>query len=165
MSAMFIASLMGKNRPGLLKDLAEKTHEVGGKWLTSKVNHLDDQISALIKIALPETQVQPLKDIFSAEPAMCVVFSDGDIETAPSTLMEMVVDANDRAGLVNEITQMLDNECVELVDMDCQRVGIAELGRSVFTARLKLKVPNGHNGEKLAEDLERIAGDMVVTVV
>lgn len=165
MSATFIASLMGKNRPGLLKDLAEKTHEMGGKWLSSKVNHLDDQISALIKVALPEAQVQPLKDIFNAEPSVCVVFSSGDAEPAASSMVEMVVDASDRAGIVNEITQILDSECVELVDMDCQRVGVAELGRSVFTARLMLKVPSGRNGTELAEEIETISDDMVVTLV
>ncbi|GGA74895.1 transcriptional regulator [Neiella marina] len=165
MSAILVASLMGNNRPGLLKDLAAKTHELGGKWLTSKVNHLDDQISALIKVELPQPQVQPLKDIFNNEPAICAVFSEGEPTPPPSSIVEMVVDSSDRAGIVNEITQVLDSESIELVDMDCQRIGVAELGRSVFTARLMLKVPNSLKSEELAEELEGIADDMVVTVV
>lgn len=165
MTTVFNVSLMGRNRPGLLKELAEYTHNHQGKWLNSKVNHLDSLISALIKIELPLAQLEPLKAIFMAEPELSVTFVKSETVKSEGKLVEIVVDADDRPGIVNELTQRLDAEEVEVVDMECNRVGVAELGRSLFTAKMMLKVPHDRDGADVAAELETMAADMVVTLV
>ena len=165
MTTVFNVSLMGRNRPGLLKELAEITHNHQGKWLNTKVNHLDSLITALIKIELPVEQLEALKAEFMAEPELSVAFVQNERVEVAGKFIEIVVDADDRAGLVNEITQRLDEECIEVVDMECNRVAVAELGRSLFTARMVLKVPNDRDGADVASELETVATDMVVTLV
>lgn len=164
MTTVFNVSLMGRNRPGLLRELAEKTHHHKGKWLNSKVNHLDSLVSALIKIELPEGKLDSLKESFRADTELSITFVKSDEPPVPGKVIELVVDADDRPGLVNDLTQQLDAECAEIVDMDCHRVGVAELGRSLFTAKLVLKIPNDRDGLELAAELETMSADMVVTV-
>lgn len=163
MSATFLVSLAGVSRPGLLQDLAHYTHEHGGKWQSSKVSHLEGHIAAIIKIEIPEEQVEAVKAQFTAQETLSVQFDDVNVPTqTPSSSLNLVVDAKDRPGLVKEITNVLDDQDVTVVDMECYRLNVTGLGSSVFSANMKLDLPEGCAQEDVMADLEDLSDDMVV---
>lgn len=163
MNATFIVSLCGTARSGLLQDIAEFTHKHGGTWKSSKVNHLEGHIAAIIKVEIPAEQVPALKEQFTVQPGLSVQFDEvKDVAPMGSSSLSLVVDANDRPGLVKEITNALDEQDVTVIDMECYRVNVTGLGTSVFTANLKLNLPEGCEREDVMADLEELSEDMVV---
>ncbi|MGR5470998.1 glycine cleavage system protein R, partial [Vibrio astriarenae] len=79
-----------------------------------------------IKIELPEENVDTVKDAFSACQTLVVKFVDSGAHShCEETIFQLRLDANDRAGIVNEITHVLDSQGISILDMDCQRVFIA----------------------------------------
>lgn len=164
MDAVFVVSFVGCDRLGLLKQLAQKTHELGGKWLISKVSYLEGQVAAVIKVQAPVTALAQAKSLFSDEASLKVIFSEPAKSDPDGVVIGLRVDAKDRPGLVNEISQLLDRESVKITDMECHRMGIAELGGSVFTANLKLALPDDANGDDIAAEIEALGADMVVTL-
>lgn len=64
MNSTFIVNFVGKATPATIKQLAAITHENGGKWLISKVNFIEDQVAAVIKVELPEEKAEYVKEAF-----------------------------------------------------------------------------------------------------
>ena len=163
MSNTFIVNFVGKASPATIKHLSAITHENDGKWLISKVNFIEDQVAAVIKIELPKENEQAVKDAFIANKDLVVQFVESD--TAGHDKEEVYnlrLDANDRAGVVNEITQVLDGQGIRILDMDCQRVFIASGGgvsNSLFTANLAIRLPVEVDIEDVAKELESLSED------
>ena len=56
MSIQLTITIAGQDHPQLINQLAAKTHELGGKWLVSKISRLDKQVAGIIKIEVPESR-------------------------------------------------------------------------------------------------------------
>ncbi|EJK2115924.1 transcriptional regulator [Vibrio navarrensis] len=168
MNSVFIVSFIGKASSMTIKQLAAITHENGGKWLISKVNFIEEQVAAVIKVELPKQNETLVKEAFSAHPELVVQFVDTDPAANRSdTVHQLRIDSNDRAGIVNEITHVLDNQGISILDMDCQRVFIAGGGgvsSSLFTANLAIKLPGEVDIEDVANELESLSEDTRVMV-
>ncbi|WP_070967691.1 glycine cleavage system protein R [Vibrio sonorensis] len=168
MNTTFIVNFVGKASPTTIKQLAAVTHENGGKWLISKVNFIENQVAAVIKIELPESHAQTVKDAFNAHPDLTVQIVDSDIQsTDASAVYQLRLDSNDRAGIVNEITHVLDGQGISILDMDCQRVFVAGGGgvsSSLFTANMALRLPGELRIDDVAKELESLSEDTRVLV-
>lgn len=165
MKSVFIAAFVGISSPDLIKRLASVTHEEGGKWLVSKINYLDNNISAVIKIEVPTAHKKAVQDYFASQDDLLVTFTDALETIIENQHTQLKVDAEDRAGIVNDISNILQKESVELIDMDSHRIGVPANGTSVFTATLSLKLPISTNINDLAAEIEALSNDMVVTII
>ncbi|MEL7293486.1 MAG: ACT domain-containing protein [Pseudomonadota bacterium] len=168
MNHTFIATFVGRATPATIKQLAAITHENGGKWLISKVNFIEDQVAAVIKIELPVSNTDIVKEALSSHPGLTVQFTDSDTSAHNAeTIYQLRLDANDRAGIVNEITHVLDGQGINILDMDCQRVFIAGGGgvsSSLFTANLAIRIPEQVDINDVANELESLSEDTRVLV-
>ncbi|MDF2154287.1 ACT domain-containing protein [Vibrio sp. CAU 1672] len=168
MNTVFIVNFIGQASPATIKQLAAVTHENGGKWLISKVNFIEDQVAGVIKVELPAQNADIVKEAFSACQTLTVHFVDSDLHAhREDTIYQIRLDANDRAGIVNEITHVLDGQGISILDMDCQRVFIAGGGgisSSLFTAKIALRLPNEMDIDDIANELESLSEDTRVVI-
>lgn len=168
MNSTFIVNFIGKASPATIKQLAAVTHENGGKWLISKVNFIEDQVAGVIKIELPANNESTVKEAFSASIDLTVQFVDADHSTqVQDTVHHLRLDSNDRAGIVNEVTHVLDGQGITILDMDCHRVFIAGGGgvsSSLFTAKIAVKLPLELPIQDVANELETLSEDTRVMI-
>lgn len=168
MNSTFIVNFVGKATPATIKQLAAVTHENGGKWLISKVNFIEDRVAAVIKIELPADNASTVKQAFQTYPGLLVEITDADPHVHKSDAVYQVrLDANDRAGIVNEITHLLDGQGISILDMDCQRVFIAGGGgisSSLFTANVAMRLPVNIGIDDVINELEALSEDTRVTL-
>lgn len=168
MNTTFIANFVGKATPATIKQLAAVTHENGGKWLISKVNFIEDQVAAVIKIDVPEENALVVQEAFKQHPDLVVQIVDSDsVGHNVDTIYQLRLDSNDRAGIVNEITHVLDGQGVNILDMDCQRVFIAGGGgvsSSLFTANMAIRLPQEISIDDIVNELESLSEDTRVMV-
>ena len=168
MNSTFIVNFVGKATPATIKQLAAITHENGGKWLISKVNFIEDQVAAVIKVELPSANEHLVKDAFTSHPDLLVQITDSDqLAHDVDTIYQLRLDSNDRAGIVNEITHVLDGQGISILDLDCQRVFIAGGGgvsSSLFTASLSIRLPKQISIGDVANELESLSEDTRVMV-
>lgn len=163
MNSTFIVNFVGKATPSTIKQLAAITHENGGKWLISKVNFIEDQVAAVIKVEVPSNKVDIVQDAFDSQQGLLVQIVDSEPHRHNAdTIYQLRLDANDRAGIVNEITHILDSQGVSILDMDCQRVFIAGGGgvsSSLFTANMAIRLPAEVAIDDIANELESLSED------
>lgn len=162
MSVQIMVTVSGSNQTDLVKILSKKTQDLGGKWLNSKINHIDDYFAGLIKIEIAAEDVQRLVDDFkvSAINVAAVVLAS----PAQQELMhlELNIDAKDRPGLVHDISDVLSENSVCVENVECHRLGVAGVSGTVFTSRFKIAVADNFNKERLLNSLQEISGDLVV---
>ncbi|OED86065.1 glycine cleavage system protein R [Vibrio breoganii] len=168
MHTTFIVNFIGTASPSTIKRLSAITHENGGKWLISKVNFIDQQVAGVIKVDLPANNAETVKSAFSSTENIVCQFTDADASLHDKEeIFSLRVDSTDRAGIVNEITQVLDGQGISILDMDCHRVFIAGGGgvsSSLFTAELALKLPAELGVEDVTRELESLSEDTRVVV-
>lgn len=168
MTHTFIVNFVGKATPTTIKNLAAITHENGGKWLISKVNFIEDQVAAVIKVDVPAENVDTVKAAFQSYDELLVQIVDSDTAAhASDAIYQVRLDANDRNGIVNEITHVLDGQGINILDMDCQRVFIAGGGgvsSSLFTANMAIRLPQEISIDDVANELESLSEDTRVMV-
>ncbi|MDG3088237.1 ACT domain-containing protein [Vibrio hannami] len=168
MNSTFIVNFVGKASPSTIKQLAATTHENDGKWLISKVNFIENQVAAVIKIELPEENEEAVKQAFRSIPELLVQFVDSDsVAHDKEEIFQIRLDSNDRAGIVNEITHVLDGQDIHILDMDCHRVFIAGGGgisNSLFTADMAIRLPADVAIEDVTKELESLSEDTRVVL-
>jgi len=168
MTCTFIVSFVGNATPATIKSLSAVTNDNKGKWLISKVNFIENEVAAVIKVEVPEENVDVVKNAFRAYDDLLVNIVDVDEHVQlEDTIHQIRIDANDRYGVVNEITHVLDEQNVHILDMDCQRVFIAGGGgvsSSLFTANLAIRLPVERKIQDIANELEALSEDTRVII-
>jgi glycine cleavage system regulatory protein len=162
MSVQIMVTVSGSNQTDLVKILSEKTHALGGQWLNSKISHIDEYFAGLIKVEIASEQVEKLIDGFKelAINVEAVVIDPAVQKTL--THLDLNIDAKDRPGLVHDISQVLGENSIRVENMECHRLGLADISGTVFTSRFKIAVAENFNKEALINSLQEISSDLVI---
>ncbi|MBY5993898.1 glycine cleavage system protein R [Ferrimonas balearica] len=162
MTALFLMTVMGPDRPGMLNQLAALTHQHQGKWLNSRMINLEGQFAAIIKVEVPKSQQQQLQEALMETPRMHLQIHDCHPEwSAPDRTLALQIDAKDQPGLINDITSALTSHGINVEQMECHRVASAE-GGTLFTAELALSVPAELDPDLVVMELEGLHSHLMV---
>ncbi|WP_261817255.1 glycine cleavage system protein R [Vibrio gallicus] len=168
MKTSFIVNFIGTASPSTIKQLTAITHENGGKWLISKVNFIDNQVAGVIKVEVPQENADVVKNAFTDTTTLLSQITDSDAKLHDiNDIFHLRIDAGDRDGIVNQITQVLDSQGISIVDLDCQRVFLAGGGgvsSSLFTAQISLKLPAEVQINDVRHELELLSEDTRVMI-
>jgi glycine cleavage system regulatory protein len=164
MDVQMMVIVHGAEQAHLIKQLSEKTHELGGKWLNSKISHIDNYFAGLIKIEIAAQHIDSLIDQFKAlhihvETAKLDLHSQG--KSQPFILN---IDAKDRFGLVNDISEVLGENDIQIESMECHRIGGMDIGGIVFKSEFKISAGNDFNEGELIKSLQTISKDLVINL-
>ncbi|MBU2713209.1 glycine cleavage system protein R [Zooshikella harenae] len=166
MKKRFILTLMGPESPGLIRLLAEKTHARQGVWLKSKISHLEGQCAGIIKVEVDEGQAEPLQTELTNITDLYAVISEVQ-PPLPVDIkrLQLTVEADDRPGFINDISNILESCGASISNMECHRFAVTELGRSVFKADFNLKVPTDIDQDSLVAELEALNVRVVANIL
>ncbi|MDX1303618.1 glycine cleavage system protein R [Photobacterium sp.] len=167
MNTQFTITIAGQDHPQLVSQLAATTHKLGGKWLVSKISRLDQQLVGIIKIEIPVASADQLKQELKALKEFHVRIVE-NTEPASQSKREQItlkVESTDRLGIVNDISHILDNIGINIIQIENHRVALADLGRTVFFAELAVDMPAEVSIEQLVEAVQQVEENMRVEVI
>ncbi|WP_028864060.1 glycine cleavage system protein R [Psychromonas aquimarina] len=162
MNVQIMVTVSGSNQTDLVKVLSEKTHALDGKWLNSRISHIDDYFAGLIKIEIKAENVATLLSEFKALDIHVEAVEQGSVSQTKSTHLNLSIDAKDRPGLVSQISQVLSENSIKVEDMQCHRLGLPDIGGTVFTSQFKIAVSDSFNKDQLINSLQEIDTDLVI---
>jgi len=164
MNVLVMVTVSGSNRNELVRILSEKTHALGGKWIISKINRIDDYFSGLIKIEIGSDLVQRLGSDFKilGLNVEVVVLDSAIVKTL--THLNLSIDARDRPGLVHDISEVLAEYNISVENMECHRLGGADISGMVFTSNFKIAVNDKFNRDDVITSLQNISEDLIVEI-
>jgi glycine cleavage system regulatory protein len=169
-SEKLVITLFAEDRPGVVRLLSDTILEHNGNWLESSLSRLCGQFAGIIYVGVGESNRAELLvalDALSADGLNVTVHSgikelpDNTAETA----IELIVEANDRPGIVEEISSALAeiNVNVEQMETSCESASMA--GYQMFIASLWVALPKGCTTQQLEQALENVSDDLIVSIV
>ncbi|MGL1957651.1 MAG: hypothetical protein OCD00_10085 [Colwellia sp.] len=164
MNIAFMVSFAGPDSADLLADLAKFTHDNEGKWLNSKVSYLEGYIAANIKVSLPAENAAIVKANFMAKKDLTVKIEDISTEyQAPKKPIKLTIKANDRPGLIFEITRLVKEFGAEIVHIETHRLQVQSISGTVFISDLVLNIQEDSNIELLMSEIKTIEDSLIIT--
>lgn len=165
MKKQFILTLMGPESPGLIRLLAEKTHDRQGVWLKSKISHLEGQCAGIIKIEVEEGLAESLQTELTNITDLYAVISEVQLSSSVEVkTLQLIVEADDRPGFINDIYNILESYGASISNMECHSFAVTELGGSVLKADFDLIVPTDLDQESLVAELEALNAQVVANI-
>ncbi len=161
MTKIFIINFAGQASPAMINQLAKTTHDYEGKWLITKISYLDKQVSGLIKISMPNEHVEIVKQAFRDQLNLSVYFADSSInkQDENENIYNLRIDADDRNGILKDISNTLEAEHGHILDIESNRVFLVDnlgVSSSMFSSHLTIKLPTETNIHDVISELETI---------
>ncbi|MFT2091712.1 glycine cleavage system protein R [Paraglaciecola sp. 2405UD69-4] len=160
-----IFTLVGQDKPGLISDLAKTVYDMGGNWLGSNFSHMAGHFAGFVEVNLPQEKHQELIECFSKHPDLKIHLLAG--ETQPSDQQQSVtieIMGNDKAGIVQELTQVLSQFNLNIVKFDSNLESAPNWGGLLFKAQATITIAEDFDLDSLRETLEAVANDLMVDI-
>lgn len=164
MQTRILLTVMGADRPGLTQALAAAVLDAGGNWLESYLSRLGGKFvgSALVDLspAGVERLCANLQRSAASQLRVEIVPADEDLD--PGERVELTLTAQDRPGIVHEISGVLASLGANIVELETRTDPSAWSGAEMFHARTCLTLPEGLSHAALQAALEELSGDLMV---
>lgn len=161
-----VLTVIGDDRPGLVKSLADVVAAHQGNWQNSQLSQLAGQFAGLVEVEVADDRLEALVDELRGLDRLDVTVRSGvaaEAETGPQR-RRLVLDlvGNDRAGIVAEITTALAGAQINIERLETSTEEAPMAGGSLFRAQAELTASAGADLEQVTRALERLADELMV---
>jgi glycine cleavage system transcriptional repressor len=172
MKHYFALSAIGRDRPGIVADLAELIFECDCNLEDSSMTILGTEFAVLLLLSGEGPDVE--RRLTAAckrlewEKRLTVFFRPLDGERpsgpAPDTVVPMTctVTGVDKAGIVARVARTLERHGANVTNLKTQARRGAESGTPIFTMQIEMDVPRAADRRTLGRELERVAAELAV---
>lgn len=164
--ASLILTIVGPDRPGLVRALSEAVAARGGSWLESRMARLAGQFAGIVLVEAPESLLDDLRALESQ--GLRIVVQSGAASAAvaaeeePRLTLEVV--GNDRPGIVRDVATVLAASGVNIEELTTGVVSGSFSGETLFRATALLRAPDAAAVNAVREGLERLGNELMVDI-
>ena len=163
-----ILTLVGPDRPGLVRILAELVAERGGNWLESRMARLAGQFAGIALVSVPDTEIATLRAQLAGlqDQGLLVTVQAGTGEAArpAQTILHLEVVGHNRPGIVRDVTQALWNCGVNIEELTTDVLSGSFSGEALFRAEARLRVPSLNSATQVRSALEHLGNELMVDI-
>lgn len=162
-----ILTVAGADRPGLVSAVADVVDAHGGNWEHSQLAEHAGTFAGVIEVSIAPDRVDALRDALGALDGLLAVTvhtgADAALTVVPRRV-SLTVLGNDRAGIVREISGVLNAHAVSIEHMTTQTRDAAMAGGRLFESEVTATVPASADLDALRQALERLATEIQVDI-
>jgi glycine cleavage system regulatory protein len=157
-----VISCIGPDRAGIVDTLSTIISRHNGNWQVSSLHHLSNFFAGVIEVAVERENTEALTaDLKNIAGLSC------QIELAEPNLAQvstnLVLTANDRAGIVQEISSVIHHQGGNLIKLVSSQSSAPHTGQLMFKATVQVAMKEANVAE-LISALEHIADDLMVDI-
>lgn len=159
---IYLLTVQGKDKIGLVEALAAQVQQRRGNWLESRLCRLGGQFAGIVRVEFP-TPPESLPD--RVESLVChwdPVADEAEVADAPTgTLARIDILAADRPGLVKQISHLLTQAGANVEEIESRVRSAPFSGEQMFEAHCRISLSPGSDRSKLARQLESLAEELM----
>jgi glycine cleavage system regulatory protein/folate-dependent phosphoribosylglycinamide formyltransferase PurN len=163
-AASLVVTVIGPDRPGLVRLMAERAKGFGANWTASRMANLAGQFAGIVHLDVPPENVDALANALSAleSAGLRVVIGRSEATEPPAgrRIVKLELQGIDRPGIVRDLSTSLAERGVSIEDLHTEVVDGASAAEHVFRVRALLFVPNALSNEALRDGLDALASAM-----
>lgn len=167
MQQHYIISYIGVDRPGLVDQISQIIHEVGGSWQSSRSANLAGMFSGMVHVSMDQSNEASLSEALSklkSDSLQISVTPVNAIGSPPGGLLEVKVVGADRKGIVREVSSKLSSLGINLEVLETQVSPAPMSGNPMFSAVAQVSIPQDLNIDLLRDALEQLSDDLIVEI-
>lgn len=168
MNTSLVLTVLGPDRPGLVRSLAEQIAAAGGNWLEGRMATLAGQFAGVVLVELPAERASSLVTSLRALESQGLRVTVDSGASGPSLSAGRVVQlelvGQDRPGIVRDVSRVLADRGVSVEQLDTGTASAPFSGESLFQARARLRLPAPLSVESLRAALQALANELMADI-
>lgn len=162
--AQLVLTLVGDDRAGLVRSLADAVAAHGGNWERSELAELAGAFAGIVLVSVPDDSLDALTaELKSLEGLLHITPHAGKAAVAPAgEKLAFTVLGNDHPGIVRDITRALVDHGLSIDRFTSRTLDAPMSGGVLFEATVSAHIPAGTDAAAATDALERIAGEIQV---
>jgi glycine cleavage system regulatory protein len=165
--ASLILTVIGPDRPGLVRTLAHSVAAHGGSWLESRMARLGGQFAGIVLVEAPDSLLADLRALESEGLRIVVqTGTAGEVSAvAPAgERLALEVVGNDRPGIVRDVARVLAEHGVNIEELTTGVVSGSFSGETLFRATAFVRAPDAASVAAIRAGLEFLGNEMMVDI-
>lgn len=170
MTTTLVLTVIGDDRAGLVKALADVIEQGGGNWERSHLSELAGKFAGIVTVSVPPDRADSLRAALAPlDGLLAVAVHDGagaDDGSDRAARQELRIDllGNDRPGIVGAVSGVLARHDLSVAELQSLTRDAPMAGGRLFEATALVTVPEGADLDALQADLEELATEIMVDV-
>jgi glycine cleavage system regulatory protein len=167
MNAYLVMTVLGQDRTGLVRVLADVVAEFGGNWLESRMARLAGQFAGIVRVECPaEAADELMARLAELSAAGLTIQAVREDIAEPITRRIITVDVvgNDRPGIVRELASAISSAGANVEELTTGLESAPMSGHPMFRARGLVSIEEDAEIGILTTAIEGLGGDLTVDV-
>ena len=157
-----VVAVVGRDRTGIVGDLARVIAQAGGNWEESTLLHLAGRFAGVVQITAPdEAAAARIEAGLGACEGVRILVDRGDDVIPEGASIRLAITADDRPGIVRDVTRVLVDRRANIVAFNTRTVEAPMAGGVLFEAELEARVAPD-DVDALRSALEALQQDLQV---
>jgi glycine cleavage system regulatory protein len=160
-------TVIGPDRPGLVRILSDAVASHGGNWLESRMARLSGQFAGIVRVECPASAADALVEALHALSKEDIVIQVVREEAPPAEVRRtLAVDVvgNDRPGIVRDLAAAIANAGGNVEELTTGLESAPMSGHPIFRAHGIISIPENSDASDLTTAIENLGGDLSVDV-
>lgn len=169
MTTTLVLTVIGDDRAGLVKALADVIEQGGGNWERSHLSELAGKFAGIVTVTVPADRADALRAALAPLDGLLSVAvhdtaGEGAEPRTPAQELRIELLGNDRPGIVGAVSGVLAKHHVSVAELQSLTRDAPMAGGQLFEAKALVTVPEGTDLDALQADLEELATEIMVDV-
>ncbi|GGE51804.1 hypothetical protein GCM10007421_27810 [Halopseudomonas oceani] len=165
MTTPLVITVISADKPGLVESLAQTINRHGGNWLESRMARMAGQFAGILRVDVANDQLEALRidlEGLSAQGINVQVAISGQAEEPQQRTLQLSLVANDRAGIVHEVSRVLASHGVNVESLETECAPAPMSADLLFKAEARLGVYPQTDLDALRDALENLTDDLML---
>lgn len=167
MTKELIIAFIARDRPGVVEQLAAIVSENSGNWLESRMAHLAETFTGVIRVSVSDVNADALDDALGTlkeDDFEIMVKNTGTGSPATSPVINFEIQGPDQKGIVHELTRTIASLGASVEEMETRLDSAPVSGEPLFAADAKVRLPDGLSEDDFRDALENSASSLFVDI-
>jgi len=168
MGTSIVLTVVSDDHPGIVETLSEVIAGHGGNWTESSMMSLAGKFAGILLVEVPDDQASAFRSALEAleSRGMQIVAQRSEPASNEDSSREHAIDlvGQDRPGIVHEITEVLASHEINVQELETTVQSASMSGESLFMAHARIFIPLEADMEKLQDELEDLANELMVDI-
>jgi glycine cleavage system regulatory protein len=168
MKATLVLTLIGLDKPGLVRAISHTATKHGANWEASRMARLGGRFAGLLLVTLEPTHAEALKrdlEALSELGLKVVVEPSAHVEPRRNwQTIKLDLLGTDRVGIMRQVSETLSELGINVDELSTECSSAPISGGDLFKLSAVLACPPSITMEELRAALERVANDLMVDI-
>jgi glycine cleavage system regulatory protein/folate-dependent phosphoribosylglycinamide formyltransferase PurN len=160
-----IVTIIGPDRPGIVRLLADCAQRHGASWTTGQMSRLAGEFAGMVHFEVPPENLDALADALRGleSSGLHVAIAKSRNGATPSGLrgVSLELSGDDRIGIVSKLSHILAERGASIEHIQTELGAPDSFGRRAFKVSAHLLVPDALGNDELQQSLATLAQEML----